>query len=266
MKFDGILLCTDIDSTLTEHKNKISKENLDAIEYFTRNGGAFTVATGRTPLTIPEILNEHIKVPVICQNGALFDIHTQKYISYSALDERAIDIAKEISERFPASGIECFRLYDIAFVKNNNATLRHIETEEIACATHLNCALDEVEGPLLKILFAQDSAETDMMYNAYKNSEYQKEYSLVKSHMWYYEIMRKDVSKGAALKQLCELCGFNIKKTVATGDSDNDIELVKSAGLGFAVKNATKNLKVAADRVTRRSNEESAVAEIIYSI
>lgn len=266
MKFDGILLCTDIDSTLTEHENKISKDNLDAIEYFIRNGGTFTVATGRTPLTIPEILDEYISVPVICQNGALFDIHTQKYISYKALDEKAIEIAKEIQTKFPTSGIECFRLYDIAFVKNNKATLRHIETEDILCATHLDCSLDEVEGPILKILFAQENEETDIIAETYKNSQYQQEYHLVKSHMWYYEIIRKDVSKGDALKQLCELAGFELKNVVAAGDNDNDIELIRQAGLGYAVKNATENLKKAADKVTRRSNAQSAVAEIIYNI
>ncbi len=266
MKFDGILFCTDIDSTLTEHENKISKDNLDAIEYFVRNGGTFSVATGRTPLTIPEILYQYIKVPVICQNGAVFDVHKKEYLYYKALDERAIEIAKSISEQFPLSGIECFRLFDIAFVKHNKATYRHIETENITCATHLDCGIDEVEGPVLKFLFAQEEDETDTICEFYKNSKYQQEYQLVKSHAWYYEILRNDTNKGEALKKLCDLTGFELKNVIAAGDNDNDIELIKYAGLGYAVKNATQNLKKAADRVTKRSNAQSAVAEIIYSI
>ena len=266
MKFDGILFCTDIDGTLTEYENKISKDNLDAIEYFIKNGGTFTLATGRTPFTIPEILNQYISVPVICQNGALFDVHKKEYLYYEALDDRAIEIAKEISEKFPTSGIECFRLFDIAFVKDNKATLRHIETENVTCATHLNCSLDEVEGPVLKVLFAQENEETDTIYEFYKNSAYQKEYQLVKSHSWYYEILRNDTNKGEALKKLCELTGFDLKKVIAAGDNDNDIELIKYAGCGWAVKNATMNLKRAADKVTKRSNAQSAVAEIIYNI
>ncbi len=38
-KFDGILICTDLDGTLMNSKKEISKENLDAIEYFKANGG-----------------------------------------------------------------------------------------------------------------------------------------------------------------------------------------------------------------------------------
>lgn len=266
MKFDGILLCTDIDSTLTEQESKISKDNLDAIEYFTKNGGTFTVATGRIPLTIPEVLKQYIKIPVVCQNGAVYDVHKNEYLYYKALDDRAIEIAKEIADSFPQSGIECYRLFDLAFVRNNKATQRHIENENISCATHLKCDLTEVEGPILKVLFAQEEDETNEIYEHYKNSEYQKEYQLVKSHAWYYEILRRDTNKGVALEKLCELIGVESKNVIAVGDNDNDIEMIKYAGLGYAVKNATDNLKKAADKVTKRTNAQSAVAEIIYNI
>ena len=69
-----------------------------------------------------------------------------------------------------------------------------------------------------------------------------------------------------ALKKLCELIGVESKNVIAVGDNDNDIEMIEYAGLGYAVKNATDNLKKAADKVTKRSNENSAVAEIIYDI
>ena len=266
MKFDGIMFCTDIDSTLTECENKISKDNLDAIEYFIKNGGTFTVATGRIPHTIPGVLKQYIKIPVVCQNGAVYDIHKNEYLYYKALEDRAMEIAKEIADSFPQSGIECCRLFDLAFVRNNKVTQRHIENESISCATHLNCDLTEVEGPILKILFAQEEDETNEIYEHYKNSEYQKEYQLVKSHAWYYEILRRDTNKGVALKKLCELIGVESKNVIAVGDNDNDIEMIEYAGLGYAVKNATDNLKKAADKVTKRSNENSAVAEIIYNI
>ena len=42
--FDGTLICTDLDGTLLRKDKTISKENLDAIEYFKANGGYF--ATG----------------------------------------------------------------------------------------------------------------------------------------------------------------------------------------------------------------------------
>ena len=48
-KFEGILLCTDLDGTLYRNDKSISPENRKAIEYFKREGGCFTFITGRMP-------------------------------------------------------------------------------------------------------------------------------------------------------------------------------------------------------------------------
>lgn len=38
-KFDGTLICKDIDGTLLKNDETISCENIEAIEYFKREGG-----------------------------------------------------------------------------------------------------------------------------------------------------------------------------------------------------------------------------------
>ena len=54
-KFEGILLCTDLDGTLLRNDKSISRENLDAINYFMSEGGYFTFITGRMPYTSSNI-------------------------------------------------------------------------------------------------------------------------------------------------------------------------------------------------------------------
>ena len=54
-KFDGILICTDLDGTLLNGDSAVSKENLDAIEYFKAEGGIFTFITGRMPFFVSRI-------------------------------------------------------------------------------------------------------------------------------------------------------------------------------------------------------------------
>ena len=46
MLFDGYLICTDCDGTLTDTEGRLSKENAHAIRYFQKQGGRFTLATG----------------------------------------------------------------------------------------------------------------------------------------------------------------------------------------------------------------------------
>ena len=43
-KFNGVLLVSDFDDTLYGEDMRITRENVEALTYFTREGGTFTVA------------------------------------------------------------------------------------------------------------------------------------------------------------------------------------------------------------------------------
>ena len=81
-KFDGILLCTDLDGTLYSDDKTVSRENLDAIEYFKSEGGLFTFITGRPPVTAVDICKTiHPNAPYGCFNGgAIFDPAKNEYL------------------------------------------------------------------------------------------------------------------------------------------------------------------------------------------
>ena len=75
-KFDGYLICTDLDGTLLRKDKSVSKENLEAIEYFKNEGGKFTFITGRMPFYAGDISNL-IKpnTPIVCMtvlSGSIF--------------------------------------------------------------------------------------------------------------------------------------------------------------------------------------------------
>ncbi|WP_327875860.1 HAD family hydrolase [Aneurinibacillus thermoaerophilus] len=50
--------------------------------------------------------------------------------------------------------------------------------------------------------------------------------------------------------------GIDRSKIIGIGDSYNDIDLIKVAGLGVAMGNAPEFIKQKADYVTRSNNEE----------
>ncbi|MBQ1272136.1 MAG: HAD hydrolase family protein, partial [Clostridia bacterium] len=62
-RFDGILICSDVDGTLAEGKN-IPEKNLEALRYFQSEGGLFTLATGR-PAGYESVLGVPLNAPVI---------------------------------------------------------------------------------------------------------------------------------------------------------------------------------------------------------
>ena len=73
-KFDGVLLASDYDDTLYDKHGRISPENREAVDYFLREGGVFTVSTGRSlkNFTIQmELERLPVNAPVILANGAV---------------------------------------------------------------------------------------------------------------------------------------------------------------------------------------------------
>lgn len=92
-----------------------------------------------------------------------------------------------------------------------------------------------------------------------------EEFDFIRSEKILYEILPKGVSKGALLCKMAQLLGIEMKHTVAVGDYNNDISMVRAAGIGFAVANGVPEVKAAADHVTV-SNEEHAIARIVEEL
>ena len=63
-------------------------------------------------------------------------------------------------------------------------------------------------------------------------------------------------SKANGLVRLCEYYQIPLSETIAFGDSMNDYEILKEAGIGIAMGNAVEALKEAADYVTADIGED----------
>ena len=73
------------------------------------------------------------------------------------------------------------------------------------------------------------------------------------------EINAPGVTKGAALLALARQLGYTREQVMACGDSDNDLAMLRAAGLGVAMGNADPAVRTAADAVTA-TNQEDGVA------
>ena len=76
------------------------------------------------------------------------------------------------------------------------------------------------------------------------------------------EINRRGVNKGQSLRWLAKTLGLTMENVVAIGDSDNDLTMLRAAGLGIAMGNAAQNIRLTADAVTA-SNAECGVTQAI---
>lgn len=79
----------------------------------------------------------------------------------------------------------------------------------------------------------------------------------------YLEYCPLGANKGYGVEFLCDFLGVPIENAVAVGDEENDISMIRNAGVGVAMKNALQIVKDAADYVTEHNNNEDGVTEVI---
>lgn len=83
------------------------------------------------------------------------------------------------------------------------------------------------------------------------------------------ELSVKGITKESGMREVCEMLGISMTDVIAMGDSDNDIKLLKAAGLGIAMGNAGEHVKAIADAVTTTNNENGvahAIREHVFGI
>ncbi len=263
-KFEGILICTDLDGTLVS-RGVISKENLDAIEYFKSEGGAFTFITGRVPTTSTH-LAATIKpnVPVGCINGGgLYDFSQNKYLWHAELSRKALDVLEYIDKNTENIGFQVNTPDKIYFCREDPVMQSFRRGTGVPDLRKHYRDIDEI---LVKIVFGSVRGESiPKIRQLFEEHPFSSEFDFVRSEEPLCEILPKGTNKGLGLLKLTEILGIDPRRTVAIGDYDNDIAMIKTAGVGIAVANASPAAKEAADIITV-SNHEHAIARIISEI
>ncbi len=261
-KFKGMLFCTDLDGTLYSSDKTVSKQNLDAIEYFKSEGGLFTFITGRTPSTSKDMY-DIIKpnAPYGCFNGGgIYDAKNNKFLWKMSLASSAEELIHSVEEQLPQIGIQ-FNTDDAIYFYKDNFAMQCFR--DLTGAPYIYSSYEDIRDSVIKVVFAHsEQAQLDALIKLLNSHKRADEFDFVCSERTLYEILPKGASKGKALCKMAELLGIDIRKTIAVGDYNNDVSMVKAAGVGIAVFNAVDEVKDVADYITV-SNDEHAIAAII---
>ena len=264
-KFDGILICTDLDGTLLKNDKTVSEENLRAIEYFKGEGGRFTFVTGRLPYYVGKAFDlVRPNAPIGCANGGgVYDFASEEYVWTCPLSREALLLVEHIDGLFPNVGIQAVCFGNTYFCKEN-VTMK--DFRRVTGLENLAVGYYDVKEPMAKIIFGSDDGEELLAVEAALRAHpLATEFDFIRSERTLFEILPKGIGKGTALLKLCGHLGIPIGRSVAIGDYDNDVSMLRAAGVGVAVSNASPRALAAADTVTV-SNEESAIARVISDI
>ncbi len=80
--------------------------------------------------------------------------------------------------------------------------------------------------------------------------------AVVQTASFYLEVIPASIHKGQGVLDTCRALGISPCDTVAFGDAENDIPMLRAAGIGVAMGNAAPAVKAAADALTKSNNED----------
>lgn len=249
------LLMCDIDGTLVNKGEDLLPKTKQSLINFHDQGVSLGLATGR-PIDnrIIDKFNEwNLDFDVdyiIGSNGCeIWDKDTNKVYTSDQLDIRLI---KEIVDMMWDEDVNI-----IIFEKGYNHVLAKRMDDALKHSTERNNSIVEFaenkerfyQHPTCKVeLHYNEEVEERLLEIIRKNNS--KEYDIIKTYTGTLEFQKPGVSKGRALKQICEKYNININNVIGCGDMENDIALIKEAGTGICLCNGCDEAKKVADYVT----------------
>ncbi len=259
MQFNNMLLVSDLDGTLIGRNMKVPNINIHAIQEFTKKGGLFACATGRTELNaVPFMEGLPKDNPWILYNGsALYDFNKNEFIKKNILDDDLIrplidKVSKELNLNIQIFTGGAF------YVLEGEHTDNLLEREK---QNYIKTTLEKIPKGWFKVLFHGDNAPLDELTSLIE-SYYNDKLHYMRSSSVYLEITPKGVNKGSALLDLKEILKDRVHTVATIGDFGNDVELLQLGDISAAPENAHPSAKNVAKYMVC-DVDEGAVADFI---
>ena len=113
----------------------------------------------------------------------------------------------------------------------------------------------------IKILMSVDPAELKAVQQTIADF-LPDSLTVVQTADFYLEVIPRVINKGQGIRDICGVLGLDPKQVIAFGDAENDIPMLRAAGMGVAMGNAAEAVKAAADMVTLSNNEDGIAAAL----
>ncbi|WP_339916413.1 Cof-type HAD-IIB family hydrolase [Yeosuana marina] len=256
------LICSDIDGTLLNKNRELSEATIKEVQRLSHI--PFVLISSRMPKAmrhLQDILG-NTTTPIIAYNGGLI-LNNDTVIESTTINNTVLE---SIIEKCINTSIH-LSLYhaDEWYVPSLDYWAeREINNTKVYPKVKSNSDVLETwktEGKgAHKIMCMGDEHEIDFLYKTLEK-EHDNDIILYRSKATYIEISHRAISKKTAIETLINHSYPHIalNDVIAFGDNYNDIEMLKSVGLGIAVANANEEVLKIAKKVTE-TNKNDGVA------
>ncbi|MCR4819346.1 MAG: Cof-type HAD-IIB family hydrolase [Fretibacterium sp.] len=265
------IIAFDLDGTLLNSSKELSQADAESLARAAAAGVSLVPATGRAFVALPEVVRSMPFVRyVITANGAqVLDLREGISVVRAEIPlPQAIDILSYF-DTLPV-------IYDCFMDGKAWMTRAFFEKiEDFAPDAHMLKMLRELRQPVDELkAFLQEQGRGMQKTQLFTwddglRAELLRDLAgrfpgtvVSSSAVNNVEINNEHANKGEALRRLADYLGVDMARTLAFGDGLNDVSMIRAAGVGVAMANASQEVRDAADFVTLSCDESGVSAGI----
>lgn len=268
------MLAFDLDDTALDGQGKLAPETREAFIAAAEAGIEPVIASGRSFYSLPEDL---LDIPgvnyAICSNGAnLFNIKTKECMEAFFLEPESVEQIVALADDYLDT------VYLDAFTRGIPHSDRRLLDTLLAndkISEHRKKYLRKTRRAEddIRSFIREHKTELDCMnYNVFDTSLFDELTGRLKNEVEniYFtssipeliEISFRESGKGPGLRRMCDYLNIPLENVAAFGNADNDAEMIRLAGVGYAVANSSQVALDAADIIIGPCWENSVASAI----
>lgn len=265
------LVVFDLDGTLLNDDHEIGEESKKLIKELEQKGMQFSFATGRLHSAVKSLAEElSLNAPLITLDGSILKTHPEgKEVYHAFISPKNVKKAIHLADRNLLKIALCHA--DAIYYTEDNSLIQELidkfgaEFKEIdSYSDYLNETLEIVMVGDYRDTVKAVASRLMIPYTFGLNTNYYKSHR--NKGIYYIESRKSGTSKGSGLKALQKYLKIKMSETAVMGDWYNDRTLFETKALKVAVANAVPEIIRLSDHVTKRTNNEDAVAEFLSMI
>jgi Cof subfamily protein (haloacid dehalogenase superfamily) len=258
-------IASDMDGTLFDSQKRLPPDFEYVLSELNKRGIIFAVASGRQYETLRvEFCHIKEKMMIIAENGAIVFNGNERIICETIEKEKAYEIIQKLKEYENFYPTICGVKSAYGEIKNKDILKKDVSIyyKKYEFVDNLADVLEYDDVLKFSILDPKGTAKNG--YPTIKSLCGDNVEVSLSGEKWV-DIMKKNISKGSAIRKIRDIYGIKKEECVSFGDYMNDYEMMKECAESYAMANAYPELKEIC-KYECKSNNEHGVTEKIKEL
>lgn len=255
------LIALDIDGTLLNKHLQILPSTRTALLKATQSGHHIVLASSRPPRSVANIARElNLPSTVAISLGGAYVFAQDRVLLEHPLLETVTTSVIELA-RDSALHISLYSGQD--WLVESDDRWAELEAHVVSFKPKAITDLTKHSSKVHKLLIMGEAEHIRAFQQKLRQSQWPLD--AVLSKPVYCEVNAAGVSKAEAIENVARHFDLTLKDVIAFGDGENDLSMIRAAGIGVAMGNAMPSVKAAARMVTG-SNDENGIAHALSQL